>query len=232
MACHLPCLRNRQPVSQDPPLSLQHCFWLSPLPSPHHCFSVGCPPPQAMSSVVEPPQRRNKRSLPELHRFCPQPGVVRELFPTFIDDVDGGSTVPVVVGSALRRTRIGRFCHNIDDPWPVVPPSDVGACDVVCEHCHALRWNGETKGMCCRSGAVQLPPLLEPPAALWLLLTDTTSSAKKFRINIRKYNAALMMASSTAKVQHNFGGGPGAFRINGTVHHRIGALIPSPGIAP
>ena len=185
-----------------------------------------------MSSVVEPPQLRNYRSVPELHRGGIQPRVVRELFPNLIDDVDGGSTVPVVVGSALRRTRIGGFRHNIDDPWPLVPPSDVGACDVVCEHCHALRWKGETKGMCCRSGAVQLPPLLEPPAALWSLLTDTTSAAKKFRINIRKYTAALMMASSTAKVEHNFGGGPGAFRINGTVHHRIGALIPPPLALP
>ena len=41
-----------------------------------------------------------------------------------------------------------------------------------------------------------------------------------------------MMASSTAKVQHNFGGGPRAFRINGNIHHRMGVLIPPFGIAP
>ena len=103
---------------------------------------------------------------------------------------------------------------------------------MVCDHCHTLRWKGETPGMCCRKGAIQLPPLLQPPPPLWSLLNDTTSEAKKFRTIIRKYNAALMMASSTAKVQHYFGGGPGAFRINGTVHHRMVPLIPPSGIAP
>lgn len=86
----------------------------------------------------------------------------RELFPPHIGD-DGCNEMARLT---LRRRRIGRFRHNIDDPWPSVPPSDVGACDVVCDHCHALRWKGETKGMCCRNGAVLLPPLTEPPAPL------------------------------------------------------------------
>ena len=149
--------------------------------------------------------------------------VPRVLFPPLIDveaadethAMDANHDV-VPVSRRTGRGRVGLFRYNIDEPWPSVRSSDVGACDVVCDHCHALRWKGETKGMCCRNGAVQLPPLLEPPSPLWLLLNDTTSEAKKFRTNIRKYNAALMMASSTAKVQHNFGGGSGAFRINGT----------------
>ena len=158
----------------------------------------------------------------------------RELFSNLVDEEDVviAPCAPVVVDNVLRRRRNGRFRYTIDEPWPLVLPSDVGACDVVCDHCHALRWKGETKGMCCRNGAVQLPPLTLPPPELWALLNDTTTEAKKFRTNILKYNAALVMGSSTAKVHHNFGGGYGAFRINGTVHHRIGALISPPGITP
>ena len=219
----------------SPSLFVAGMDWVTPPTAPVFSPSLfiagmdGVIPPRAPGLTQRPgTKRRVGEPLGSQTNLAP-----RVLFPPLIDGEQADDAINVVPVSCEKvRKRVGMFRYNIDDPWPSVSPSDVGACDVVCDHCHALRWKGETKGMCCRNGAVQLPPLLEPPSPLWLLLNDTTSEAKNFRTNIRKYNAALMMASSTAKVQHNFGGGPGAFRINGTVHHRMGALIPPSGIAP
>ena len=69
------------------------------------------------------------------------------------------------------------------------------------------------------SGAVDLPPLEQPPQPLWDLLTGTDAPSRAFRQGIRQYNSAFNMASSTAKVERRFPSGVQAFRINGVVHH-------------
>ena len=47
-------------------------------------------------------------------------------------------------------------------------------------YCKALKFNGETMGMCCTSGKVKLPLLAAPPEPLKTLLTGTTSESKRF----------------------------------------------------
>lgn len=51
-------------------------------------------------------------------------------------------------------------------------------------------------GMCCASGAVELPTLGATPAVLANLLSAQTARGRAFRENIRRYNVCLAMASS------------------------------------
>ncbi len=65
----------------------------------------------------------------------------------------------------------------------------------VCQYCGAKKRQGETPGMCCSSGKVKLDVLHAPPAILKKLLTEDTSDAKHFRLNLWKYNTAFAMTS-------------------------------------
>jgi hypothetical protein len=61
----------------------------------------------------------------------------------------------------------------------------------VCPYCKALKFNGETKGMCCASGKIKLPQLEEPPEPLKTLLAGSTAESKHFLSNIRKLQLML-----------------------------------------
>lgn len=100
--------------------------------------------------------------------------------------------------------------------------------DNICPHCAARKWPDETEGMCCRKGAVVLPPLEQPPPELLALLVGADHDAREFRVNIRRYNATFQMASSTAKVERVFPDGVQSFRINGTVFQLGAYLFPFP----
>ncbi|GFU06758.1 helitron_like_N domain-containing protein [Trichonephila clavipes] len=66
---------------------------------------------------------------------------------------------------------------------------DIGRMSNVCHKCSALKWKGETPGMCCSSGKVKLPPILKPPEPLCSLLKGPrpsvppcwTSSSSQYR---------------------------------------------------
>ncbi|VVC30388.1 Hypothetical protein CINCED_3A012870 [Cinara cedri] len=98
-----------------------------------------------------------------------------------------------------------------------------------CQHCHALKYKGESAGFCCASGKVILPPLNSSPEPLKALLTGATSQSKWFLRKIRKFNSCFQMTSfgATKIVQnedgHNF---QSTFKIQGQVYHQIGSLIP------
>jgi hypothetical protein len=42
----------------------------------------------------------------------------------------------------------------------------IGTMTEVCPYCKALKFNAETKGMCCAAGKIKLPQLAEPPEPL------------------------------------------------------------------
>jgi hypothetical protein len=46
--------------------------------------------------------------------------------------------------------------------------------DVVCEHCGALKFTGETPGLCCLNGKVKLTLLTSQPEPLHSLLFGET----------------------------------------------------------
>ena len=74
-----------------------------------------------------------------------------------------------------------------------------------------------------------MPPFPAPPQPLVGLYTDLTPTARRFREHARSYNSVLQLASSAAKVDEQFAGGVHQFRINGTLHHRMGPLLPPHG---
>ena len=101
-----------------------------------------------------------------------------------------------------------------------VQPHSIGACDVVCGHCAARSWPGESMS-CCAQGALVLPDFPAAPAELAAIIYSP--HVKQF---IRKYNTALGMAS----VGHRSKGLTwGAFILGGKTYHRIGGLQPDAG---
>nr|VDC87942.1 unnamed protein product [Brassica rapa] len=109
-----------------------------------------------------------------------------------------------------------------------------------CPSCGALVWQSESTGrdprtkelrftICCNQGQIKLPPMRQPPPVLEKLL-----QCKQFRETIRVYNALLAFTSIGANIDYSvvFGRGPFTFRIQGQTYHRIGSLLPKPGLPP
>jgi hypothetical protein len=114
--------------------------------------------------------------------------------------------------------------------------------NIICTHCFALHFEDEHLaksgrrnpkfGTCCNQGKVKVVLLQQPPEALQLLLTGTDPTAKAFRRDIRKYNAALAMCSLGVKQDRSVienGGGPYVFKIQGGLYHLTGGLAPDLG---
>ena len=96
----------------------------------------------------------------------------------------------------------------------------------VCFYCKALKFNGETKGMCCAAGKIKLPRLGEPPEPLKTLLAGYTAESKHFLSNIRKYNSCFQMTSFGAEiVTAQF---MPTFKVKGQIYHKAGSLLPFP----
>lgn len=74
----------------------------------------------------------------------------------------------------LRRTRdlssahLNRaaFRYDCSNDYSLHPSFCIGQMDVVCKYCGALKFSGETPGLCCLSGKVKLPLLTPPPEPL------------------------------------------------------------------
>ncbi|CDF36188.1 ATP dependant DNA helicase PIF1 [Chondrus crispus] len=114
-----------------------------------------------------------------------------------------------------------------------------------CSHCKALHFvqerllsssaAGPMFSTCCEKGKLSLPLLTDPPALLRSLLIDDTQRSRRFRKNIRAYNAALSMASVVAKWVNR---GPGSSNFNptmtmqGEMYHYMGPMMPSEGRVP
>ncbi|XP_036329534.1 uncharacterized protein LOC118741668 [Rhagoletis pomonella] len=55
----------------------------------------------------------------------------------------------------------------------------IGAMDIICTHCNAAKFRGETAGMCCSGGKVKLPALEPPPEPLHSI---NKSQGQTFRV--------------------------------------------------
>jgi Helitron helicase-like domain at N-terminus len=130
--------------------------------------------------------------------------------------------------------------------------------DLECPVCGALHFKDERASgtnlrnpefsLCCNRGKVELPYLRDPPTLLQRLLGSykdlpehrrfpvtraQETQGVAFRDEIRKYNSAMAFASLGVKIDGNVtgaAGGPYSFRINGQLHHKIGALLPEVSI--
>ena len=91
----------------------------------------------------------------------------------------------------------------------------------ICPYCKALKFNGETMGMCCASGKVKLPQVAAPPEPLKTLLTGTTSESKCFfLLNIRKYNSCFQMTSFGAQIENQDQFMP-TFKVKGQIQGQM-----------
>jgi hypothetical protein len=89
--------------------------------------------------------------------------------------------------------------------------------------------------LCCGNGKVQLPLLEQPPQLLQdLLFQNQTKASKNYQANARTYNAMFSFTSPGMNLDQttNKGGGPPTLRLQGQVCHRIGSMLPLPGVRP
>ena len=76
--------------------------------------------------------------------------------------------------------------------------------NIICEHCHALKWKNESKGFCCSNGQIILAPLSPAPQHLHSLLTTNDPITNEPYINqIRAYNQVLAFTSLGANIDEN-----------------------------
>ena len=88
-------------------------------------------------------------------------------------------------------------------------------------------------GMCCKQGKIKLPKFNVPPLPLQHLLVADTNESKTFQQHIRAYNSALGFASIGANVSETISGkGVYTFKIQESVYHRMGSLLPSANEKP
>ncbi|XP_026475763.1 uncharacterized protein LOC113380958 [Ctenocephalides felis] len=138
---------------------------------------------------------------------------------------------------ALVRASLLRLAFNYDPEIDYSSHSliTIGNMDKVCKHCLALKFRGESAGLCCASGKIILTKLTTPPEPLKTLLDGTTSQSKILLKKNRKFNSCFQMTSFGAtKVFENEDGRnfESTFRIQGQVYHQIGSLFPMPDVNP
>jgi len=89
--------------------------------------------------------------------------------------------------------------------------------------------------MCCAEGEALLAPSGTLPPIIVDLLIRNAAIAKEFKHDIRSYNSALSFTSMNADLDRRYANeehGSYAFRIHGSVNHRISPeLIPKPNNA-
>jgi hypothetical protein len=114
--------------------------------------------------------------------------------------------------------------------------------DFECSFCEALHWLGERKSdssrlnpkfySCCKSSAVRLPSIRDPPAKLQRLFTSPDQNAVQFRQGIRHYNGAFAFTFAVYNVAIRVQGGFNPFQTHGELYHLQGPLKANNGAAP
>uniref|UniRef100_A0A0K8VWV8 Helitron helicase-like domain-containing protein n=1 Tax=Bactrocera latifrons TaxID=174628 RepID=A0A0K8VWV8_BACLA len=100
----------------------------------------------------------------------------------------------------------------------------IGMMDVVCTHCEAAKFSGETSGICCANGKVKLPEVEPPPEPLQSLIFETSPGSKLLHLH---YNSSFQMTSlcATKIIRDQF---MPTFKIQGQIYHLAGSLLPLP----
>lgn len=100
------------------------------------------------------------------------------------------------------------FRYDCSTNYCLHPSVCIGPMDVVCEYCDALKFSGETSGLCCLIGKVKLPLLTPPPEPLHSLLCGETPESRHFLANSQKYNGCFQMTSFGADIIEERGFNP------------------------
>ena len=115
--------------------------------------------------------------------------------------------------------------------------------NIAYNHCKARHWIDERVASsrpdepkfeaCCKQGDVVLPLFNPPPDLLRRLLQDNTPAARRFRQQLRQYNAALSFTSmNCTTTDRGVSNGVNCFQIHGELYHLQGPLDAAAGQAP
>ena len=130
-----------------------------------------------------------------------------------------------------------RNAQNILNGHKIVPElkdskEAIGAMELVCSFCSALKWKGETSSTCCNGGKIVLDKFPNPPVYLKKLWKDKTTEAKLFRENSRSFNNALALSSLQVTNRMFPDGYNPSVVFEGKVSQRCGPLIVEDGEQP
>lgn len=100
------------------------------------------------------------------------------------------------------------FQYDCTFDYSLHPSVQIGRMEVLCDYCGALKFTGETSGLCCLSGKVKLPLLPQPPEPLYSLLRGETPESRHFLANTQKYNGCFQMTSFGANIIQERGFNP------------------------
>ena len=112
--------------------------------------------------------------------------------------------------------------HNTSD--------SIGAMNIPCKHCGALKWKTETASSCCCDGKVYLPPVPDPPTSIMNLWYEQSERAKLFREQSRSMNNALCLSSIKVNERRLTGYNPSVvfegkmFQYCGSIQHEPGEI--------
>ena len=118
------------------------------------------------------------------------------------------------------------FRYNPAEDYSLSRNVLIGTMTEVCPYCKALKFTGETKGMCCAVRKMKLPHIEEPPEPLKTLLVGYTAESKHFLSNIRKYNSCFQMTLFAAEIITTQL--MPTFKVKGQIYHKVGSLLPFP----
>ncbi|GFS89349.1 uncharacterized protein NPIL_207001 [Nephila pilipes] len=122
-------------------------------------------------------------------------------------------------GKAYQPYNHLAFRYNPGEDYSLSRHVLIGTMTVVCPHCKALKFCGESKGMRCAAGKIKLPQLREPPEPSKTLLAGYIAESKHCLSNIRKYDSCFQMTSFGAEVitTHFMP----TFKMNGQIYKKI-----------
>ncbi|GFW76680.1 uncharacterized protein TNCV_4943971 [Trichonephila clavipes] len=126
-------------------------------------------------------------------------------------------------GTAYQPFNRRAFWYNPAEDYSLSRHVLIGTMTVVCSYCKALKFSGETKGMCCAAGKIKLPQLREPPEPLKTWLAGYTAQSKYFLSNIRKYNSCFQMTSFGVEIITTYF--MSTFKVKGQIYHKVGSLL-------
>ena len=112
------------------------------------------------------------------------------------------------------------------DPATFVNVTDIGDMDRLCQHCNALTFPNERKGLCCNNGKVSMPPLPPTPDVLLQLFSGDHPLSQHFLKNIQQFNGLFKFTSFGANIQlmsDNNGNRAWTpnFKVLGQIYHRL-----------
>lgn len=98
------------------------------------------------------------------------------------------------------------FSYDPEIDYSIDKSVTIGEMSIICQHCKALKYSGESAGLCCAGGKIKLPQLVPPSDPLHSLVFGKENESKHFLDNIQKYNNCFQMTSfgATHIVQNSF----------------------------